>query len=330
MPKYSSAQKASVEALESRRLMSATWSPQAQYIYQPAAILSFPKLTGKGETVAVLDTGIAAVPSLKGKIVGGYNFIDGNTKYNDTDGHGTSVASLIASSAFTYNGQRYQGIAPGVKLAAVKIDNGDGNPTAANIQAGLQWVLNNARKYNIVAVNLSEGDNGRYFDHNASGLYDSELSQLAARGIFVAAASGNDSWHDSMEYPAANPNVAAIGSSNFSSGNISAFSDTGPALDLTAPGENVVFATLVNGRAGYSTESGTSFSTPMAVGAAALIRQANKTLSVQDILAVEQSTPLYDADTISGQFYPRLDLFNSLYIATHPVSAQFSRKAILA
>ena len=77
----------SMESLESRTLMSsATWGAWSNFIYQPAAIASFPTLTGRGETVAVLDTGISNVPSLRGKIIGGYNFINNNTNYTDTGG----------------------------------------------------------------------------------------------------------------------------------------------------------------------------------------------------------------------------------------------------
>ena len=316
-----------LESLEGRLLMRAptTWGAWNKYIYQDAAVASFPRLTGRGETVAVLDTGIANVPSLRGKIVGGYNFIGNNTNFNDTDGHGTSVAGVIAASAFTFQGRRYQGIAPGVKLAAVKIDDGSNNPTPANIQAGLQWVLNNAARYNIVAVNISEGDNNIYTNHNASSIYSAQLAQLTGRGIFVAAAVGNDANHAGIEYPAADPNVVSVGSTNLSD-QLSSFSDSGPNLDLLAPGEFVVTPYVVKGSSTFINGQGTSYAAPMAVATAALIRQVSNTFSVRDILSIEQNTPFQDFDAGSGLTFPRLDLFNALYVATHSVNNAVARK----
>ena len=310
----------SMESLESRTLMSAaTWGAWSNFIYQPAAIASFPKLTGRGETVAVLDTGIANVPSLRGKIVGGYNFINNNTNYTDTSGHGTSVAGVIAASPYTFMGRKYQGIAPGVKLVAVKIDNNDGNPTAANIQKGLQWVIDNAAKYNIVAVNISEGDNNLYTNHNASGLYSAQLATLAGEGIVVAASSGNDSTHNSIEYPAADPKVISVGSTNLYD-QLSSFNDSGPNLDIVGPGEYVLAPTMINGHATFLNGVGTSYPSPMIAATAALIRQVSNTFTTRDILHIEQNTPFQDFDPVSSLSFPRLDLFNALYVATHSVS----------
>lgn len=316
-----------IESLEARLLMrnpAPQWGAWNQYIYQDAAVAAFPKLTGRGETIAVLDTGIANVPSLRGKVIGGYNFIDNNKNYSDTDGHGTSVAGVIAASSFTFQGRKYQGIAPGVKLVSVRIDDGINDPTEANIQKGLQWVLDNAAKYNIVAVNLSEGS-GNFTTHNATSSYSTQLAQLVGRGIFVAAASGNDGLHNSIEYPAADASVISVGSTNLSD-RLSSFTNSGPNLDLLAPGEFIVTPSIVNGRATYVNVAGTSFSVPMAVATAALIRQVSSTFSTRDILAIEQNTPFFDTDPVSTLSFARLDLFNSLYVATQSVSALARKK----
>ena len=318
---------ASMESLEARLLMrspAAQWGAWNQYIYQDAAVSAFPSLTGRGETVAVLDTGIANVPSLRGKVIGGFNFINNNKNYSDTDGHGTSVAGVIAASPFTFQGRRYQGIAPGVKLVSVKIDDGINDPTEANIQRGLQWVLDNASKYYIVAVNISEGT-GHFTNHNATSSYSSQLAQLTGRGIFVAAASGNDGLHDGIEYPAADASVVSVGSTNLND-QISSFTDTGSNLDLLTPGEFIITPTIINGRATFVNASGTSYSAPMAVATAALIRQVSNTFSTRDILAIEQNTPFFDTDPVNHLSFPRLDLFNALYVATHSVNALAKKK----
>jgi serine protease AprX len=309
-----------IEPLEARLLMRSShapvpWGAWNQYIYQDAAVASFPTLTGRGETVAVLDTGISNVPSLRGKIVGGYNFINNNTNYSDTTGHGTSVAGVIAASQFTFQGRKYQGIAPGVKLVSLRIDDGINPTTDANMQAALQWVLNNSAKYNIVAVNISEGGSIAYPGAHTS-IYSPQLAELAGRGIFVAAAAGNDSAHNGVDYPAADPNVFAVGSSNLAD-QPSSFTDSGPNLDLLAPGEYVITPTVINGRASFLNGTGTSYSTPIAVATAALIRQVSTNFTIQEIGNIERNTPFIDNDPSNGLSFPRLDLFNSLYVAIH-------------
>ena len=316
-----------MENLEARLLMrspAVQWGAWNQYIYQDAAVAAFPTLTGRGETVAVIDTGIANVPSLKGKVVGGFNFISNNTNYTDTDGHGTSVAGVIAASAFTFQGRKYQGIAPGVKLVALKVDDGINDPTEANIGRALQWILDNAAKYNIVSVNLSEGT-GHFTNHNATSSYSPQLAQLVGRGIFVAAASGNDGLHDGIEYPAADPSVVSVGSTNLND-RISSFTDTGRNLDLLTPGEFVITPTIVNGRATFLNGTGTSYSAPMAAATAALIRQVSNTFSTRDILAIEQNTPFFDTDSVNSLSFARLDLFNALYVATQSISAAAKKR----
>jgi subtilisin family serine protease len=311
-----------IEPLEERLLMrasSAPWGAWNQFIYQDAAAASFPTLTGRGETVAVLDTGISNVPSLKGKIIGGYNFVNNNTNYNDTTGHGTSVAGVIAASQYTFQGRKYQGVAPGVKLAALRIDDGTNTPTDANIQAALQWVLDNSARYNIVAVNISEGGLTQYGGNHTS-IYSPQLAELTGHGIFVAAAAGNENAHNGVDYPAADPNVFAVGSSNLYD-QPSSFTNTGPNLNLLAPGEYVVTPTITNGRSGFLNGTGTSYSAPIATATAALIRQVSNTFSVQAIRNIEQSTPFFDTDPANGLSFPRLDLFNALYVATHQVGA---------
>src|SRR3954468_5019195 len=94
-----------VEDLESRRLLA--WSGYAQLVHQDTAATDFSGITGKGVTVAVIDTGIDyKLKSLGGgfgtgfKVVAGYDFEDNDPDPMDQDGHGTSVASVIAAKRF--------------------------------------------------------------------------------------------------------------------------------------------------------------------------------------------------------------------------------------
>ena len=87
--------------------------------------------TGKGVTVAVVDTGVHSHPDLtkpKNRIVGFKDFINGKTSPYDDNGHGTHVSGIIASNGFSSNG-RFRGIAPGANILSVKAldETGGGN-----------------------------------------------------------------------------------------------------------------------------------------------------------------------------------------------------------
>jgi subtilisin family serine protease len=137
------------EALESRVLLahSTPWGAFPQLIEQPGALAAYPDITGAGESIAILDTGVDYnLPQLGGgfgpghKVVGGWNFVDDNADPIDTDGHGTANATLMAGGAYFLNGQRYQGIAPDANIIALKIDDGVNDPPEARIGEALQWV----------------------------------------------------------------------------------------------------------------------------------------------------------------------------------------------
>src|SRR4030095_13962626 len=84
-----------------------------------------------------------------------------------------------------------------------------------NIEKALRWVIDHRDQYNIVAVNLSLGY-GNYTSPVTRDPYSDELQELHDEGVFIAAASGNDgvpaSGEPTIIYPAADPNVFAIGS----------------------------------------------------------------------------------------------------------------------
>src|SRR5438552_479046 len=121
------------ESLESRVLLAQTaavyWGAVPQLIEQPQAIAAYPNITGAGESIAILDTGIDYnFPELGGgfgpghKVVAGWNFVDHNGDPMDHDGHGTANAGIIAGSPYFYQGKQYQGLAPDANLIALKID----------------------------------------------------------------------------------------------------------------------------------------------------------------------------------------------------------------
>jgi hypothetical protein len=109
----------------------------------------------------------------------------------------------------------------------------------------------------------------------------------------VAAGGNGYLTGNQIQYPAASPDVLAVASVN-PAGNPSGFSNTGPHIDLAAPGEGIIGA-IPGG--GYDKESGTSFAAPHVAAAVALVLAANPTLSSAEAASVVQQTA---ADDLSG------------------------------
>src|SRR5262245_25321676 len=115
-----------LESLEGRLLRASTpWGTIPKLIRQDLAADQFPQITGAGESIAVIDTGIDYThPFLGGgygtgyKVVGGYDFVDDDNDPMDTYGHGTEVAGVLAAKPFNYLGKHYQGAAPDANLIA--------------------------------------------------------------------------------------------------------------------------------------------------------------------------------------------------------------------
>ena len=247
---------ASVEMLEARRLMA--WSAYAQLVNQDDAAQAYSSITGDGVTVAVIDTGIDYTrPQLGGgfgdgkKVVGGYDFYDGDADPMDEDGHGTEVAGVIAAEGFTANGITYQGVAPDARLVALRVGSGN-DIRLTRIESALRWVIANRDTFDISVVNLSLGT-GNYTDSETNATLSDEFAQLRELGVFVVAASGNANDQqsgpideDGVSYPAADPNVFAVGSVS-ANDVISSWTQRGDELDLLAPGEDVVTLGLGGG-----------------------------------------------------------------------------------
>src|SRR2546421_4724436 len=184
-----------LEMLEERRLLSGQpWAPTDKVIDQDLAAKAFKKITGKGQSIAILDTGVDYNhPALGGgwgkTVIGGYDFVSNDSDPMDENGHGTEVAGMVAARQFSYGGFRYRGIAPGAKIVALRIeDNSDYLPDS-RVEAALQWVIAHRAQYKITALNMSLGD-GDYSKDFSRAPYGDELAELHREGVFMTAASG--------------------------------------------------------------------------------------------------------------------------------------------
>jgi subtilisin family serine protease len=312
---------ARVEELERRTLLA--WGTFPQLIDQDQAVSRYGQYNGAGQTIAVIDTGIAYNhPAIKGKYAGGVDLVTGDGDPYDEDGHGTGLSAIMVGNSFTYGGATYQGIATGARVLSVRVDN-DRNVSDARYERAFQWVIDNRVRYNITVVNASFGS-GHFTSEAQRAVYADEIQTLTDLGVVVVASSGNDGAQSpyGVEYPAADPNVIAVGSINAQDA-ISKFTERGPIMDLLAPGEDLPTAYLdYNTHANiYLEASGTSFSTAVVSGAAAIIKQIDPSFTMRDVLSILRASGVdnFDGDHEAAPFtnlsFPRLDLDNAIALA---------------
>ena len=254
--------------------------------------------TGKGITVVLMDTGIAEHPDLEGSVIARVDFVKDGAKLLDPSGHGTFMAGLIAA-----HGRTFKGVAPEAKLISLRVLDQDGIGTMRSVLAAFNWVLHNRATSNIKVLNLSFGAPQRSSYHQT--LLAGVVESAWFAGVTVVAAAGNDGpIPGTVAMPGADPFVITAGSFA-DQGTLatnddreSSFSSRGPTRDgfakpdVLAPGEHIV-SLRVPGTAldrdeggrhespddlaggAYALLSGTSASTAMAAGAAAVVLEAH-------------------------------------------------------
>ena len=193
--------------------------------------------------VAIVDSGIDPThPELAGSYAGGYHVLDGNGNPRDDVGHGTHVAGIVGAANNAYG---VIGVAPGVRLWALKVVDNTGRGVMDDVIAGLEWVIDRKKELGgRWVVNMSLGG-------TASSIAEREAFIKAAdAGLILVASSGNTSTASTpsaVQFPAAYPEVLAVGAVNETSGRAT-FSNAGPELDFVAPGVRVV-STVLTGSA---------------------------------------------------------------------------------
>lgn len=243
--------------------------------------------------VAVIDSGICADhPDLQGRILPGYDFVEGDENPQDDYGHGCGVAGVIAANV--NNAEGIAGIAPNARIIPVRVLNGQGIGTYSNVAAGIVYAVDHGAKI----INLSLGG------ANTSVLLQNAIDYAISRNITVVAAAGNTGG--SVLYPAAYVPVIAVASVDANLQR-SSFSSYGPEVDILAPGRDIL-TTHNNG--GYSLMTGTSFAAPQVSSILALDLVTGKTLILNgEIVSFEgviQPTPLptFDSNTgVAQQYY---------------------------
>ncbi len=220
-------------------------------------------LTGSGVKVAVIDTGMDYThPDLKDNYAGGYNFVAATGNPMDDNGHGTHVSGIIAAEA---NGVGVVQTAPKARLYALKVLDSSGSGYISDIVSALQWCVTN--KMQIASMSFGGGDS--YSMHRA-------CDAAYAANVLLVAAAGNDGasrWRSAVNSPGSYSSVIAVAATDQNNTRAS-WSSTGPEVELSAPGVNIL-SDWPGGK--YETLSGTSMATPYVSGTAALVIQGGVT-----------------------------------------------------
>jgi subtilisin family serine protease len=246
--------------------------------------------TGRGVTIAVLDTGVRMNPSIEGQVLprsidflatgesgvatedpGGDGFdSDGDGAVDECVGHGTFVASVIAL------------VAPEARQLHIRCVESDGLTTAFLLSQGVAAAIDaGADIVNISAmVPVSAGQL-------------QEVAEAARRAGALLVVSAGNAFENTTTYPGGYPGALCVGSSGPADAFSNGFSTYGSHIDLCAPGESVVLAHAgdpepvdgavvlgaigaeADGSPAFRAASGTSFSAAWASGVAALVRSGH-------------------------------------------------------
>jgi subtilisin family serine protease len=211
---------------------------------------------GRGVTVAVIDTGIAANDATFG--AGRVNALDIGfgvaPGHASDDGHGTSVASLVGGTA-----PDAPGVAPAANLLSIRVTDANSTSDIFTIAQAIVAAVDAGAR----VLNVSLGGYG------TTGALEAAIGYANDHGAVIVAAAGNDQASQ-LAWPAADPRVISVGAVDQAGQQVS-FSNSGPQLQLTAPGYGVQTAWL-DGQRAYV--DGTSASAPLVSGAiAALLSQ---------------------------------------------------------
>lgn len=249
-------------------------------------------LTGKGVGVAVLDTGLFLHKDLRDRIAGFGDMVNHRLEPYDDCGHGTHICGIIGGNGSVSDG-KYQGIAPGCSLTAVKVLDRKGNGYAADVLAGIDWILERKEKLKIRIVNISVGSYGKKGMSEDSALVRG-VDRAWDEGLVVVVAAGNNGPRRmTITTPGISRKVITVGCSDddrevqVGGSRMVDYSGRGPTAacvckpDVVAPGCSVVSCGCQ--KDSYIIKSGTSMSTPIVSGAIALLLEKYPDMTNRDV-----------------------------------------------
>ena len=294
-------------------------------------------LTGKGETICILDTGTNfSHPDLQNKNL--TCVIDclttncpENCSVSDDHGHGTHVAGIASANGLI------KGIAPEANLIAIKVCDSNGNCADDDIRSGIEWCVTNKDTYNISVISMSFGGGSytSYCDNqdDPSNL-TYEINQAVNQNISVVIAAGNNGYNDSISFPACIKNAISVGmtydanigvlfwgelcvDSTTNLDKIVCASNRNNITDLFAPGA-LINSTNSSGDY-YDEQGGTSMATPMVSAAIALMNQYKRSTTNQimtpDTIKIKLNNTGENVDDSlgSGLNFSRINILKAIF-----------------
>lgn len=277
--------------------------------------------TGKGITVAIMDTGLYSHRDFKGRVLGFYDVIGGEKECYDDNGHGTHVAGIIGSDGCAGMGQ-YMGMAPNCNLLPIKVLDKKGGGNTRQVKEAIKWMLNRKEKYRIRILNISVG-----MLKNAREEEQVELIKLVEEvwdaGIVVVAAAGNNGpVENSVTIPGICRTIITVGSSDDEDRLIKGqglrrgYSGRGPTdscvikPEILAPGTRITSCDIRKNS--YTTKSGTSMATPVVSGAIALLLSKYPWMTPKEVKLKLYETANRSCDSKEQHVWGCLDLVKLL------------------
>jgi subtilisin family serine protease len=190
----------------------------------------------------------------------------------DENGHGTAMAGILAAQQ--NNNIGISGIAPKCKLVALRAFDANGTGEDDDIASAIVYAADN----NVRILSLSFGD------IIPSLLQRDAIRYAISKGVIIFGSSGNDG-STGPNYPSDFDEVVSVGGS--APQGLYIYTTHGEELDVVAPGQNV-YTTKLGG--GYDSVSGTSASSPISAGIAALLLSKNPNLTPIELRSIIEST----------------------------------------
>ena len=309
-----------VKSVSVSRPHKASLAESLPLISQPAALEL--GATGAGTSVAVLDTGVDFTNSAFGacvrpgpdcKVILAQDFAP-NDNLPDASQHGTNVAGIVL------------GVAPQTRILALDVFRG-GVGWTEDIVAAINWVVAKRSEYNIVAINMSLGDDtcdDLYPDNSgckapitdSGNAFKAAIDEARNAGVITAVATGNNGFVGAIDSPSAVDTAVSVGSVvdfGASVDTVSSFSNSASFMTLLAPGEVITAA-------GISMQ-GTSQATPHVAGAVAALRSLYPAETVNQIITrLKAGVPV--TDSRNGIVKPRLNMLGAVSASNNPDSVQ--------
>ncbi|MFF9364264.1 type VII secretion-associated serine protease mycosin [Streptomyces griseoluteus] len=251
--------------------------------------------TGAGITVAVIDSGVDdSLADLKGQVLDGKDFSEQRgDEHTDIAGHGTDMAALIAGTGRRGPQKGSYGLAPGAKILPIRMRYSSDQFGQVDSHKEFSRALSESIRYaadsRAQIINMSLGSD------NSPGRHDVGTPELSSavkyalsKGKLLFAAVGNSGEKANRpEFPASTPGVVGVAAAD-KSAKVGPFSQSGPEVDMVAPGIDMIHACL--GGSEICKSRGTSEATAIASASAALIWSKHREWTNNQVLRVMLNT----------------------------------------